>query len=119
MLQLAFVAALVPLTPHLARLIYGSSERLVVILLVLLGSALYLTHYTLFINLLYLKRYKEATLATGVAVMVTLLALLLPPDAEALLGVPFALGSISGIVVGAVLFRRAAKMIDRQILTDR
>lgn len=118
-LQLAFVAALLPLTPHLARLIYGSPEQLLVILLVLVGSALYLTHYTLFINLLYLKRYIEATIATGVAILVTLLALLLPPDPAALLGVPFALGSLSGILVGMVLFRRAARMIDRQILTDR
>lgn len=118
-LQLAFVAALLPLTPHLARLIYGSPEGVVVILLVLVGSALYLTHYTLFINLLYLKRYVEATIATGVAILVTLLSLLLPPNPESLLGLPFALGSLSGILVGMVLFRRAARMIDRQILTHR
>ena len=118
-LQLSFVAALVPLTPHLARLIYGSTDGVIVILMVLVGSALYLTHYTLFINLLYLKRYKEATLATTVGILVTALSLLIPPEPERLLGLPFALGSAAGIIAGAILFRRAARLIDRQILTQR
>lgn len=119
LLQFAFVAALLPLTPHLAALIYGDTDGTTTILMVLIGSALYLTHYTLFISLLYFKRYREAAGSTAAAILVTLLLLIIPDRPELWLGLPFALGSLAGMGVSSLFFLKSAHLLDRQLLTRR
>lgn len=118
-LQLAFVAALLPVAFHLAELIYPDIDGVWIIISVLLSSAVYLTHYTLFINLLYLRRHREAAAATMVGVTVTLLALLITPQTPQFLGFPFAIGSLAGCISGLIFLERAFRVLDRQLLTSR